>query len=230
MKFVDVHAHMYMLKQDLKPELDKKGIAVINCGTNPETNQKVIGFPYYKALGWWPLEKGTFKAVKEQVLNNDCVAVGEIGLDFYWHTTKARQIRQFKQMLGLAVELDKPVIIHSRRAENAVINVLKNFDLKVVMHAFTGSNKLVQECVDRGYFFSTPGNVVRSDQTQKTVRLVPIKQLLTESDAPYLGPVKGEENTPLTIPLVVEKISEIKGEDCSKKLLINAKKLFKINF
>jgi TatD DNase family protein len=216
---------MYLLPE-MKKELDAKGIAVINCGTNPETNQKVLDMNYSYALGWWPLEKGGFEDVKNQIVNNDCVAIGEVGLDFYWSKTRTRQINQFKKMLELAVELGKPVIVHSRRAEKEVVEVLKGYDLKIVMHAFTGSNKLVKECVDRNYFFSVPGIVLRSEQTQGVVKLVPVEQLLTESDSPYLGPVAGEKNSPLSIPLVVKKISEIKGEDCEKKLLGNAKAIF----
>ncbi|MBR9679224.1 MAG: TatD family hydrolase [Nanoarchaeota archaeon] len=225
MKFVDVHAHMYLLPE-MKKELDAKGIAVINCGTNPVTNQEVIDSSYFKSLGWWPLEKGFFDVVRKQVVENNPVAVGEIGLDFYWSETKKKQVVQFKKMLGLAQELGKPVIVHSRRAEKDVVEILEGYDLRVVMHAFTGKNSLVGECVERGYFFSIPGIVVRSEQSQKIVELVPVEQLLTESDSPYLGPVKGERNSPLSIPQVVEKISKIKGEFCEKKLLGNAKSIF----
>lgn len=227
MKFVDAHAHMYLLPE-MKMELDKLGISVVNCGTNPETNQKVISMSYPRALGWWPLEKGSFSEVEKQIIGNDPVAIGEIGMDFYWHTTKTRQVKQFRQMLNLAKELDKPVIVHSRRAEKEVVEVLKDYDLRVVMHAFTGSNALVKECADRGYYFSVPGIVVRSQQTQKLVELVPVNQLLAESDSPYLGPVKGEKNTPLTIPWVVSKIGEIKNEDVRSKILSSSKRLFKI--
>ena len=208
MKFVDVHAHMYLLPE-MKKELDEAGISVINCGTNPETNKKVIDSPYHKSLGWWPLEKGSFEVIKKQIVENDPVAIGEVGLDFYWSKTRLKQIRQFKKMLSLAVELGKPVIVHSRRAEKEVVEILEDYDLQVVMHAFTGSNKLVNECVGKKYFFSVPGIVTRSEQTQGVVKLVPINQLLTESDSPYLGPVKGEKNSPLSIPVVVKKISEI---------------------
>ncbi len=231
MRYLDVHAHMWMLKeneQEIGEECKRRKVSIINCGVDYETNNLVLNSPYYKALGWWPGYKGDIKEIKKQIMDNECIAIGEIGLDYYWSEKKELMIKQFEQMLETAKEKDKPIIVHSRRAEDDVIKVLKNYDLKIVMHAFTGSTKTAIEGINRGYYFSIPTIVVRSEQLQKIVELTPKEQLLSESDTPYLSAVKGERNTPLTMPLIIKKINEIKQENCERTILKNSIKMFKV--
>lgn len=220
MKFFDAHAHMYLL-----PEMDCKSVGVLNCGTSFETNKKVLSSNYFKAIGWWPNEESDFNQIKEQVTSGVC-AVGEIGLDLHHFKSLEAQLVQFKQMLSLAQKEGLPVSVHSRNAEAEVLKVLSGYDLKVVLHAFSGKLKLVDEAVSKGYYFSIPSHVVRSSQAQGLVGRIPVEQLLTESDSPYLGLVKGALNTPLSIPDAVKKVSELKGENVKRVLLKNARSVF----
>ncbi len=223
MRFFDAHAHMSLL-----PEMDLGDIGVLNCGTNEDDNELVLKSKYFKAVGWWPNDKGSFEVVEKQAQNPGVVAIGEIGLDLHHFDSLKNQEGQFKKMLGLAKELDLPVSVHSRKAEERVLNVLEKYDLKVVLHSFMGKKKLVKEAIERGYFFSIPSSVVRSEQFIGMVGLIPVNQLLTETDSPFLGPVKNQTNTPLSIPLTVKKISEIKGLDCAARIFSNSKKVFMI--
>lgn len=228
MEYIDVHAHTYELKdeEEVLRKCGEQGIAVINNGTNQESNDKILKRNTLKAMGWWPGEKSEFEIISKQAGTKEIVAIGEIGLDFYHKIPVKKQTEQFKKMLDLAVELKKPVIVHSRKAETSVFEILKKYDLKVVMHSFTGRKTLIKEGTERGYFFSVPTIILKSSNFQKLAEIVPITQMLTETDTPYLG--IESPNTPLTIPLIVEKISEIKGCDEKKVLLRNAVNLFRL--
>ncbi|PIO00313.1 hypothetical protein COT72_01250 [archaeon CG10_big_fil_rev_8_21_14_0_10_43_11] len=227
MKYIDVHAHTWELEneKDILTECKKQGILVINNGTNPDTNAHVLKADSLKAVGWWPHERAQQNTIETQAQNKEVIALGEIGLDFYYQTISEKQQRaHFTFMLALAKELDKPVIVHSRKAESAVLDVLKHYDLPVVLHSFTGKKSLIKEGVMRGYYFSVPTIVVKASNFQTLVKLVPETQLLTETDTPYMGATF--PNTPLSLPLVVEKINELKEDDLTKTVFKNAKTVF----
>tara|TARA_Y100000310_G_scaffold345618_1_gene467363 strand:+ start:1961 stop:2740 length:780 start_codon:yes stop_codon:yes gene_type:complete len=238
----DIHSHLEhdYFKKDLDKVIDNaknSGFkAIITAGINPETNRKALELSKkYEivecSLGVYPrsalkreVEGSVFPLKLEEFDINDetkfiksnkdnILAIGEIGLDF----VKVRdelQINDFKAMLKLAEELKKPVIIHSRKAEQECIEILESSKLKkVIMHCFNGKKKLVKRIQDNGWFFSIPAIIVRSQQFQEIVKDVPLSQLFTESDAPYLSPFKEKRNEPAFITETIKKIAEIKGMD-----------------
>lgn len=157
-------------------------------------------------------------------------AIAEIGLD-YKFGRKDWQKEVFRDQLGLAEELKLPVVIHSRRAGGAVLKVLRSYDLRVVLHAFSGNEDEVRKAMDLGYYLSITPNVVYNKFRQRLIKLVRLERMLSETDSPVLGPRLGERNEPSNVRLVVEWISRLKGIDTElvrAELLKNAKDVFEI--
>ena len=164
---------------------------------------------------------------------NDIIAIGEIGLDFHNtsedHLKKIQQDR-FKIILEELGKLKKPFVIHTRKAEKEVIDILESMSVKKVdLHCFTGNYKLAKRVIDNGWSFSIPPNIMRSLHFQGLVSMTPISQLLTETDSPYLAPPPKQRNEPSFVKLTVQKIAEIKNIDESeaeKMIFMNYQKLF----
>ena len=139
-----------------------------------------------------------------------------------------------KKFIQLAKELDKPLIIHSRSAGKYAIEILIEEEANhVLMHAFDGKWRYAQEGAKYGYYFSIPTSVVRSKQKQKLVRMLPLENLMVETDSPVLSPVQGERNKPSNLPYAIKKIAELKRnnfEEIAKITTENARKFFKLPF
>jgi len=115
-------------------------------------------------------------------------------------------------MISLAEKLNKPIIVHSRKAEEDVINMLHSSKFKkIIMHCFTGKKSLVKKIVDDGWFLTAPTSIVRATQFQENVKLTPITQLFCETDAPYLTPFKNRRNEPAFVIEAYKKLAEIKN-------------------
>ena len=138
---------------------------------------------------------------------------------------RALQEFAFREFLMLAKELEIPAIIHSRKAEQDVIRIIKEINYKkVVLHCFTGKKSLIKDY--KGYF-SIPAIILRSTHFQQLVKIVPLTRLLTETDSPYLSPFKDKPNEPANVVLTVKKIAEIKGiEEPEKIIFMNYQRLF----
>lgn len=154
----------------------------------------------------------TDKQIDEEIKNirkdkNKIFAIGEVGLDKHWHKKDglAKQKKLFTKMAGLAQELKKPLIVHSRDAEKEVLDALKGYKGKVLLHCFTGPKNLAAEGVAQGYYFSINPVVLRYPKVKAIVKIVPLNLLLTESDFPYSG------YGPKVIDKIIAKIAEIKG-------------------
>ena len=246
---IDIHAHMEhpSFKTDISEVIErakKAGVTtIISSGTNHELNIKTLElskkFPLIKpALGIYPvdalkLSEEDFEKSIEFIKKNkkDILAIGEIGMDFQEVQGKEKeQEDNFLRLLQLSEKLDLPVIIHSRKAEEKVIDVLESSKLKkIVMHCFSGSMKLVKRIEDNGWMFSVPCNIVFSEHFQKLAKQVSMSQLLTETDAPFLSSIKGQRNEPKNIVHTIDKISEIKNldkEEVKKIIFMNFKKFF----
>jgi len=238
---VDVHCHLDLLNDIQGAILRAKeaGVSsIITSGIDKETNRTALSlakqFSIVKAaLGIYPQDQlhkeyagankeyKTFdideeiKIIKENM--NKIVAIGEIGLDYSQQPDKKAQRETFMKMIKLAEKLGKPVIVHSRKAEEEVVEILENSKLKkIVMHCFSGKASLVKRITDRGWYFSIPTNIVRSEHFQKIVRDVNLSRILTETDAPYLSPFRDRPNEPAYIIETVKKIAELKGLDSTE--------------
>ena len=245
---VDVHCHLDFCKDADKvvENAVNAGVKVIvTSGVSAETNKKALEYAgMYDivkcSLGLYPpdaLTKETGEVVDvdeviEFIKSNKekVIAIGEVGLDYKEGKDKQLQKDAFLKMIKLAKELDKPLVVHSRKAEKDVVDMLEESGYKkVVLHCFCGKKNLVKRAADNGWFFSIPTNIVRSEQFQDLVKEVNINQLLTETDAPFLSPYPGKSNEPAFVIESVKKISEIKGftvEETMKTLFMNYRRLF----
>lgn len=159
------------------------------------------------------VEKGIIDFVKKEKM----VAIGEVGLDFHYDfASRENQRTSFKRQIALARDLNLPLVIHSRNAESEVLTMLNNekFDLPVVFHCFTGNKQTAAEIIRRGYGISLSGIITfkKADALREIVKMIPLDQLFSETDAPYLAPEpkRGETNNPLGVIPVVKKIAMIK--------------------
>jgi len=144
--------------------------------------------------------------------NKDKIAyVGEVGLDYLIIKDEKEQKKLFLKMIELAEKIKKPILIHSRKAEQDCIEMLESSKLKIIiMHCFTGKKKLVKRIRDNGWFLTIPTCVVRSLQFQDIAKDVPLNQLFCETDAPYLSPFKEKRNESAFIIESYKKLAEIK--------------------
>jgi len=148
------------------------------------------------------------------------VAIGEIGLDFYRdYAPRDDQRRVFVEQLGLAADLDKPVIIHTRAAEEETAALLADFDGTVVMHCFS-SPGLLPVALERGYYVSFAGNVTypKAVELREAAAKIPANRILAETDCPYLAPqpVRGKRNEPAYVVHTIASLAETRGEDASE--------------
>jgi len=156
--------------------------------------------------------------IKNTNENEKIIGIGETGLDFFYnHSNKQRQIDSFKEHIDAAIILNKPIIIHSRNAEEETFNILnsyKNDKLKILMHCFTGSFEFSKNLLPLGAFFSASGIITfkNSVELQNTFKSIPLDRLLIETDSPFLAPIpmRGKKNEPSFIKYTAEKLSLIK--------------------
>ncbi len=157
--------------------------------------------------------------IRERAADPRILAVGEIGLDyFYDHADRSVQRRVFEAQLALAEELDLPVVIHTREADEDTRAILGNFSGRLrrrgVIHSFTSGRALAEFCLAEGFMLGFNGITTfnRADNVREVVSLTPVEQLLLETDSPYLTPVpyRGKPNAPYYLPFVAEKVAEVK--------------------
>jgi len=163
---------------------------------------------------------GDLRLIQELAATHpEIVAIGETGLDyFYDHSPRELQRRWFEAHLGVAADLDLPIVIHTREAEDDTIEVLRNAPKSVrkVLHCFTGSLRLLEVGLEEGCYVSFAGIITfLKFDGQDAVRAVPGDRLLAETDAPYLAPVprRGKRNEPAFVAHVVAELADIRGED-----------------
>ena len=179
-----------------------------------------------------------FEYLKKAALRDKVVAIGEIGLDYYWEkeeVQKATQKEWFVKQLQLAKDVNKPVIIHSREAAADTLDIMKQewADRKAVIHCYSYSAEMAKIYAKMGYYFGIGGVLTYKNARTlvETVEYVPIEQLLLETDCPYLSPVpnRGKRNDSSNLRFVAEKIAEIKNMSYDAVVEIteqNAKRFF----
>ena len=171
-------------------------------------------------------------------LNNKIIGVGETGLDFYYNNSdKDLQITSFQKHIDAAKDLNIPLIIHSRNAEDETYYILKkNYSkkLKILMHCFTGSAEFAIKLIPLNAFFSASGIITfkNSLNLQETFKMIPKNRLLIETDSPYLSPVpyRGKKNEPAFIKFTAEKLAELLNIKVSELVDITTKNFNKLFF
>ena len=235
-------------RDSLLQSLKENGIEyVINVGASMESSYSTLQlarkYPFlYGAVGvhpsdTYPLTERDMEKLKDMAADEKIVAIGEIGLDYYWDEPD-REIQKnwFKRQLLLAEELNLPVIIHSREAAKDTLDLLHAMDSGQycgVVHCFSYSAEIAREVIQMGFYIGV-GGVSTYKNAKKLVEVIqeiPLNRILLETDCPYLTPVpyRGKRNSSLYLPYVVEKIAEIKGvttEEVERKTYENALLLF----
>lgn len=255
MLFIDTHTHLY--DEAFEDGGDSAVERAVEAGVTkmilPDTDSKVreamfalarrhpgvtwptVGLHPEEVREDWKKEVEAVEACRE----SDIVAIGEVGLDFYWSTEFAeQQIGAFRQMLRIAQERDLPVIVHNRNATEATLKVLSQMrgkGLRGVFHAYGGSIETFRELQRLGDWYVGIGGVATFKKASigQTVKDIPLERIVLETDSPYLTPVphRGERNESAYIPLIAQKIAQVKGislEEVAKITTHNAKTLFGI--
>ena len=172
--------------------------------------------------------------------NERIIGIGETGLDFFYnHSNKERQIDSFKDHIEASIDLNMPIIIHSRSAEDKTYEILKSYKsekLKILMHCFTGSLNFANKLIELNAFFSASGIITfkNSLELQETFKKIPLEKLLVETDSPFLSPIpmRGKKNEPSFIKYTINKLSELRYISNSEIIKIttnNFNNLFFIN-
>ncbi|MFC2134073.1 TatD family hydrolase [Bacteroidota bacterium] len=247
MLIVDVHAHLdfEQYNKDLDKVLERAkeaGVVSVICnGIDPKTNRKILELAkkhplITPALGFYPCEcdKVPTEEVNKEIefiRKQKPVAIGEVGLDKKWDNNFEKQQKCFRKFIKLSQKLDIPLIVHSRMAEEKTIDILEKLNAKkVVMHCFSGNKKLVERCINNKWNFSVPTNIVRNQQFQEMVAMIPLNQILTETDSPFLThDASIKRNEPMFITESLKKIAEIKkldAEEMANIIYSNYQRLF----
>lgn len=245
----DSHAHYDDAKFDdereaLLAELPSRGVCgVVNCGCDTVSSKTALkladSYSYiYAAVGIHPenIGGGTVNEIRTLVKHKKCVAIGEIGLDYYWVSdNKEQQKELFSQQLELANEINKPVIVHDRDAHSDTLELLKKHRPKGVVHSFSGSTETAKEILKLGMYIGIGGVITfkNAKKLPEVVKMLPEDRFLLETDAPYLTPVpyRSKINNSAMIYLTAQKIAEIRNTDTAHILAAareNAKNLFGI--
>ena len=163
--------------------------------------------------------------------NPKLIGVGETGLDFYYnHSKKNKQIDSFKKHIEAAIEINLPIIVHSRNAEEETFNILNEYKKhkpKILMHCFTGTYKFYKKMEELDSYFSASGIITfnSSNDLQNTFSKIPNNKLLVETDSPFLAPVpmRGKKNEPSFIKYTLKKLADIKNIDVSEMVSLTTK-------
>ena len=239
-------------REELLSSMQENGIEkIINIGCSIESCKSTLEltkqYPFvYGAMGIHPsdigdLNEDTFLWLKEQVKKEKVVAVGEIGLDYYWDKEEEVQKNQriwFRRQLELAKESNLPVIIHSRDAAADTMEIMKEAHvqgIKGVIHCFSYSKEQAQEYVKMGYYIGVGGVVTfkNGKKLKSVVEAIPLTSIVLETDCPYLAPEpnRGKRNESAYIQYVAEEIARLKGisvEEVLTQTEINAKQVYQL--
>lgn len=253
--FVDTHCHLnsdvlYKIKEEVIKNAENANVKLLIVpGFDLETSKLAIKLAeeyenIYAAVGFHPTEiknysNEEYEWLEKAAVHPKVVAIGEIGFDFHWDTTTPlEQEISFKRQIEIAKKVNKPLIIHSRDAMQKTFNTLietNAFSLGGVMHSYSGSAEMAKEFVKRGFYLGIGGPVtfLNAKDPKIVVEQISLENIITETDSPYLSPhpLRGKMNVPSNIPIIAEKIAEIKNidlETLQEQVLNNVKTLFRI--
>ncbi|MBM3449906.1 MAG: TatD family deoxyribonuclease [Armatimonadetes bacterium] len=230
---IDTHVHLDHAQFDgnrddvIRRAVGARLRALITMGTNLASSRRAIEIAeahpaVYTAVAIHPNDAATFDEnaadeVRAMAAHARVVAIGESGLDYYrdWCPRPAQQ-RAFRAHVRLSNELDKPVIVHNREAQDDVLAILAEENARrVVMHAFAGPTAFLSACVARGYWIAIGGVVTypNADAVRAAAAAIPDDRLLIETDAPFLAPVpfRGRRNEPAYLPITLEAVAAARG-------------------
>lgn len=250
----DTHAHYDAAQFDADRDevlsaLPGQGVElVVDPGCDLDSSRKAIAlserYPFlYAAVGVHPEECAPWRdqdvdELRSLAAHPRVVAVGEIGLDYYWPENPPRELQKqvFRAQMALARELDLPVIVHDREAHGDSMDIAREFPgVRGVFHCFSGSTEMARELVKLGWMISFTG-VLTYKNARKAVeaaQAVPLDRLMIETDSPYMAPVphRGKRNHSGYVAHICQRLAELKGitaEECSRITLENGRSFFHI--
>lgn len=247
--FIDVHCHLdsnYYNDIDKVINNAKKNNVnkLIYNGCNKKSNKEVIKLinkydSVYGAVGYHPTElddvnEKDYELLESLLSNKKIVAIGEIGLDYHYpDTNKEKQKYAFRRQLELADKHNIPVIVHSRDAIQDTFDIMSEYNIKGVIHCFSGSVEMAKEFIKKGFLISVGGIITFKNAKNiiEVIKNIDLSYILLETDSPYLTPepFRKEQNEPMYIPIIASKIADILNvsiEEVSSKTTDNAKRLF----
>ena len=241
---IDTHCHLSYEDYDNLDDIVKNIDIAITSGTNDETNKEVIDVVnkyknIYGTLGFHPEDIDKFNdnslsIIESNLSNEKIVAIGEIGLDYYWvKDNKEEQKELLRKQMKIAEKYNMPVVIHSREAALDTYEILKDYKVKGTIHCFSYSYEMAEKFIKLGYKIGIGGVVTfkNSKKLQDIVEKISLEDILLETDSPYLSPepLRGKKNVPYNTYYVAKKIAEIKNVSINEVLTItsnNAIELF----
>ena len=250
---VDTHCHLDFPEFDPDREeiircANLSGIGYfVNIGSSLKSSQDSVKLAVkydhiYAVVGIHPHEADSVSEeainnIKELAENKRVVAIGEIGLDFYKNYSKPEnQLPLFVSLLKIAKDMDLPLVIHTRQAQDETLKILKDaMPVRAVVHCFSGDAEFLQACLDLDFYISYTCNITykKAQNLRDMVKLTPLERLVLETDCPYLSPEgqRGRRNVPLNIKVLAEEVSRIKGislEEVANITTANAFKFFNL--
>lgn len=252
MPIFDTHAHydadqFASDREAVLTALPAAGVGlVVDPGCDVASSREAVALAarfdhVYAAVGIHPEDcagctDADFDAIRELCRREKVVAVGEIGLDYYWKENPPRDFQEqvFRRQIELALELDLPVIIHDREAHGDSLRIVLDYPgLRGVFHCFSGSPEMAQELLKRGWYLGFDGPITykNAKRAPEVAAITPLDRIVIETDAPYMAPVpfRGKRNDSRLLPYVVEKLAEWKGvtpEEMTDITWQNGKRLF----
>lgn len=250
---IDTHCHLDFGQFDCDRDqvigrLQEDGIGyIINIGSSLKGSYDSVAmadkYPrVFAAVGIHPHDAdGATNQVVDQLAllakSRKVVAIGETGLDFFKnYSKKENQLTLFPALIGLAKELNLPLVIHSRQASLDTVRIMRELmPLRAVIHCFSGELSFLKDCLDLGFYVSFTATITykKADDLRKLVDFTPLERMFLETDCPYLSPegLRGKRNEPAHVRYVAEEVSRIKGVGLEKIAEVtsnNAKSFFKI--
>ena len=228
---IDSHCHLDCCSDIERIVNDFDGI-IITSGYDDKSNLKVIDlvnkYPnVYGTLGIHPEEvdsKYDIDIIINNLSNPKIIGIGEIGLDYHYISeNKEKQIKLFKKQLDIADKYNLPIVVHSRDAINDTYNILSSYNLKGTIHCFSSSLEMAKKFIELGYKIGIGGVLTfkNGKKLREVVSGISIKDILTETDSPYLSPepFRGKENNSCNIKYIIDELVKIKK--CSYKEVLN---------
>ena len=254
MPLFDTHAHYDSTRfepdrESVLSALPGAGVElVVNPGCDIPSSYAALElarrFPYVRAaVGLHPEDcdgagEAEFQELRRLCAEPEVVAVGEIGLDYYWKENPPKEFQQtvFRRQIELAIELDLPVIVHDREAHGDCLSIVRDYpEARGVFHCFSGSAEMAEELLKRGWYLGFDGTITypKARRAAEVAAIAPLDRIVVETDSPYLTPVpnRGKRNDSRNLPYIVGKLAEWKGvsyEEMARATWENGKRLYGI--